>query len=133
MKRVEYKQQIIGTDGRMLGEQGKERQYTSRRSGGKEQREIDSPKRFLPAYAVDGGGCGQYKKEQGGLHRGEAIGRLFRFFVAGYYYFLFIQYQRACFSFFVYNAGLVEVLLYIERYKHHQSAVDGFVGLAAHT
>lgn len=66
---MEHKQQIIGTDGRMLGEQGKERQYTSRRSGGKEQREIDSPKRFLPAYAVDGGGCGQYKKEQGGLHR----------------------------------------------------------------
>ena len=65
MKRMEHKQQIIGTDGRMLGEQGKERQYTSRRSGGKEQREIDSPKRFLPAYAVDGGGCGQYKKEQG--------------------------------------------------------------------
>lgn len=84
---MEHKQQIIGTDGRMLGEQGKERQYTSRRSGSKEQREIDSPKRFLPAYAVDGGGCGQYKKEQGGLHRGKAVGRLFRFFVAGYYYF----------------------------------------------
>ena len=80
MKRMEHKQQIIGTDGRMLGEQGKERQYTSRRSGGKEQREIDSPKRFLPAYAVDGGGCGQYKQQQGGLQRGESFGRLSRLF-----------------------------------------------------
>ena len=130
---MEHKQQIVGTDGRVLGEQDEECQDASRHSCGKEQHEVYSPKRFLSAYAVEGGGCGQYKKEQGGLHRGEAIGRLFRFFVAGYYYFLFIQYQRACFSFFVYNAGLVEVLLYIERYKHHQSAVDGFVGLAAHT
>ena len=130
---MEHKQQIVGTDGRVLGEQDEECQDASRHSCGKEQHEVYSPKRFLSAYAVEGGGCGQYKKEQGGLHRGEAIGRLFRFFVAGYYYFLFIQYQRACFSFFVYNAGLVEVLLYIERYKHHQSAVDGSVGLAAHT
>lgn len=63
MQRVEYKQQIIGADGRVLGEQGEERQYTSRRSGGKKQCQINSPKRFLPAYSVDGGGRGQYKQE----------------------------------------------------------------------
>ena len=61
MKRMEHKQQIVGADGRVLGEQDEECQDASRHSCGKEQHEVYSPKRFLPAYAVDGGGCGQYK------------------------------------------------------------------------
>ena len=133
MKRMEHKQQIIGTDGRMLGEQGKE---CNIHPAVPAQRTAQNrfPKAFSSGVCVDGGGCGQYKKEQGGLHRGEAIGRLFPLLRCRLL-FIFSSFStkgRASPS-FVYNAGLVEVLLYIERYKHHQSAVDGSVGLAAHT
>ena len=133
MKRVEYKQQIIGADGRVLGKQGEECQNTSRHSGGEEQDEVNSPKRLSPAYAVDGGGCGQYEQEQGGLHGGEIVEGLFGFSASGCYNLLLVEHQWARLSFVVCNSGPVEVLLYIERDKHHQSAVDGFVSLAAHT
>ena len=73
---MEHKQQIVGADGRVLGEQDEECQDASRHSCGKEQHEVYSPKRFLSAYAVKGGGCGQYKQQQGGLQRGESFGRL---------------------------------------------------------
>ena len=48
---MEHKQQIVGADGRVLGEQDEECQDASRHSCGKEQHEVYSPKRFLSAYA----------------------------------------------------------------------------------
>ena len=129
---MEHKQQIVGADGRVLGEQDEECQDAPRHSCGKEQHEVYSPKRFLSAYAVEGGGCGQYKQQQGGLQRGESFGRLSRLFHSGCYDFLFVQYQGAHLLVSADEPGCVEVILHVERDEHHQSAADGLVGLAAH-